>query len=712
VATPAEQQYGQADDGSAEEAFAQCPIPAAIYDGALRIVRASRGMAREAGLTEDEVRAGRGVGALFGPASAGVEDGILRVFDTGVSDQLDVRVHGAGDRDGTGDGTGTGTSAGGPRAWSVTLSPLRDRAGQVHRVQLTAVDVTELHQARDRLAVLNEVSVKVGTTLDVATTAHEMADVMVGRLADFVTVDLLDSLFRGLEPKSSGEGVVLRRAAHQSVLPGTPEALIEPGEVDYYPEHSPPAKCLATGKSALHNVPDTAVTKWQAADPQRAAVLQARGIHSIMIVPLRARGVVLGISLLVRHQNPVPFGPDDLLLAEQIAARAAVAVDNARRYTRERSTALALQRSLLPQRLTGQETVQAVFRYLPADSRAGIGGDWFDVIPLSGARVALVVGDVAGHGLHASATMGRLRTAVRALTDVDLPPDELLTHLDDLVTHLAATEDEVIDPDLDTVSDIVATCLYVVYDPISRSCTVASAGHLPPAVVTPAGSVDVVDVVPGPPLGVGGLPFEAMTFDVAEGSLLVLYTDGLIEACGRDIDTGLDLLRRSLEQPQATLDKTCTAVVDAMLPAPPTDDVALLIARTRVLGPSHVAVQNLPSDPAVVADARAWAARQLAEWGLEEADFAMELVVSELVTNAIRHGAPPIQLRLIRDAAVICEVSDGSNTSPHLRQAMTFDEGGRGLLLVAQVAQRWGSRHHAVGKTIWAEIGLAVGDFF
>ncbi|MEY9932092.1 serine phosphatase RsbU (regulator of sigma subunit)/anti-sigma regulatory factor (Ser/Thr protein kinase) [Catenulispora sp. GP43] len=696
MSTPAEQQYGQGDDGSAEEAFAQCPMPAAIFDSALRVVRASRGMALEAGVTDDEVRTDRGVGALFGSAGAGVEQGILGVFETGEADQMDVRVYGA---------------AGGPRVWSVTLSPLRDRARRVHRVQLTAVEVTELHRARDRLAVLNEVSVRVGTTLDVSTTAQEMADLMVGRLADFVTVDLVDSQFRGLEPKPSAEGVVLRRAAHQSVLPGVPEALIEPGEIDHYPDYSPPARCLVTGQSSLHNLPDAAVTSWQAVDPQRAAVLHARGIHSVMVVPLRARGIVLGISLLVRHQNPVPFGLDDLLLAEEIAARAAVAVDNARLYTRERSTALALQRSLLPQRLTGQDTVQAVFRYLPADSRAGIGGDWFDVIPLSGARVALVVGDVAGHGLHASATMGRLRTAVRALTDVDLPPDELLTHLDDLVAHLAATEDEVIDPDLDTISDIVATCLYLVYDPVAGSCTVASAGHLPPAVVGPDGAVDIVDLSPGPPLGVGGLPFEATRFAVAEGTLLVLYTDGLIEACGRDIDTGLDLLRRSLERPPASLEKTCAAVVDTMLPAPPTDDVALLIARTRILGPSHVATWDVPSDPAMVAQARAWSARQLAEWGLQEATFALELVVSELVTNAIRHGAPPIRLRLIRDTAIICEVSDGSNTSPHLRQATTFDEGGRGLLLVAQVAQRWGARHHAVGKTIWAEIALHGGDF-
>ena len=690
MSAPAKQPDRQAGDGCVEEAITQCPTPVAIYDAGLRIVWASRGMAREAGLAQDEVRGRHGVDILLGPACASVEEGIRRVFATGDSEKSDVQV---------GDGAG-----GRQRVWSVTLSPLRDRPGNVHRVQLMAVDVTELHRARDRLAVLSEVSVRVGTTLDVATTAQEMAEMMVGPVADFVTVDLLDSLFRGVEPEPSAEGVALRRAAHQSILPGVPEALIDQGDVDHYPEYSPPARCLATGQSSLHNLPDAAITKWQATDPKRSTVLRAFDIHSIMVVPLRARGTILGVCLLVRHRNREPFRRDDLLLAEEIAARAAVAVDNARRYTRERTTALALQRSLLPRRLSGLEAVEVASRYLPAGSRAGIGGDWFDVIPLSGARVALVVGDVVGHGLHASATMGRLRTAVRALTDVDIPPDELLAHLDDLVTHLMETEDALIDPDVDTVSDIVATCLYLVYDPIARSCTTASAGHLAPTVVTPDGAVDVVDVSPGPPLGVGGLPFEARTRDIAEGSLLVLYTDGLIEACGRDIHTGLDRMRRSLERPPLTLEDTCQAVLHALLPTAPTDDVALLIARTRALDPSHVATWDVRCDPAVVAETRAWTGRQLADWGLQETAFILELVVSELVTNAIRHGEPPIRLRLIRDAALICEVSDTSNSSPHLYRARALDEGGRGLMLVAQLTQRWGTRHHAVGKTIWAEV--------
>jgi serine phosphatase RsbU (regulator of sigma subunit)/anti-sigma regulatory factor (Ser/Thr protein kinase) len=666
-------------------------MPVAIFDPALQIMRASSGMAREAGMADGVVIGRRGVEMLLGSAGVQVEQGIRRVFDTGRPEQSDVRVVGEAD--------------GRRRVWSVNLAPLRDPAGRVYRVQLTAVEATEQYRARDRLAVLSEVSVQVGTTLDVTTTARETAAMMVGRLADFVSVDLLDSLFRGVEPKPFVEGVTLRRAAHRSILPGAPEALIRQGEVDFYPEYSPPAQCLATGRSALYNVPDQALTMWGVDDPERAEVLRVHGVHSVMVVPLRARGIILGVCLLVRHRNREAFGQDDLLLAEEIAARAAVAVDNARRYTREHSAALALQRSLLPQRLSGHESVQFASRYVPAESRAGMGGDWFDVIPLSGGRVALVVGDVVGHGLRASATMGRLRTAVRALADVDVPPDDLLAHLDDLVTHLAATEDAVIDPDLDTISGIVATCLYLVYDPIARSCTVASAGHIAPAVVTPDGSVDFIDVSPGPPLGVGGLPFQPTEYALPEGSLLALFTDGLIEACGRDIGTGLARMRESLQRPGPDLEGVCETILHTMLPRPPTDDVALLLARTHVLGADHVATWELPDDLAFVGQARALASRQLEDWGRQESAFTLELVVSELVTNAMRYGTMPFQLRLIRDSVIICEVSDGSNSSPHLRRARTFDEGGRGLLLVAQVARRWGTRHQAVGKTIWAEIG-------
>lgn len=360
--------------------------------------------------------------------------------------------------------------------------------------------------------------------------------------------------------------------------------------------------------------------------------------------------------------------------------------------------ALALQRSLLQHHLPAQQALETAARYLPADPHAGVGGDWFDVIALSGARMALVVGDVVGHGLNASAAMGRLRTAVRTLADVDLPPDELLSDLDDLIL------DEVRDG-TEMASEIGATCLYAVYDPVTCHCTLASAGHPPPAVLTPDGTVSFVDVEPGPPLGVGGAPFDAVDIALPEGSLLALYSDGLIEARDRDIDAGMKALREALDRPAPSLDALCDTVLETLLPDGHADDVALLIARTHALDAAHVASWKVPADPAAVAQARRDAAAQLRRWGLSQAVPTAELLVSELVTNAIRHASAPIELRLIHDGSLICEVSDASSTSPHPRRAHTMDEGGRGLLLVGQLSDRWGTRHTPNGKTIWTEQG-------
>ena len=381
-----------------------------------------------------------------------------------------------------------------------------------------------------------------------------------------------------------------------------------------------------------------------------------------------------------------------------MTARAGVCVDNALRYTRQRSTALTLQHSLLPQDFPRQTAVEVVGRYLPSDTQTGVGGDWFDVIPLSGARVALTVGDVVGHGIHASAAMGRLRTAVRTLADLELTPDELLTHLDDIIAGPFATGGDE-DSDLDTG----ATCLYAVYDPVSRYCTIASAGHPPPALVRPDGTVEFLDVPPGPPLGLGGLPFEKFELQLPEGSLLALYTDGLVESRTRDIDQGLAELRQLLAQPGESLQAICGTLFRELLSSAPIDDAALLLARTRKLDPDHVATWEFPALPEVVAEARVLASQQLTRWGLEDVAFATEVIVSELVTNAMKHATGPIQLRLICEDSLICEVADASNTYPRLRRARTYDEGGRGLLLVAQLSRRWGTRSSEHGKIIWAD---------
>jgi anti-sigma regulatory factor (Ser/Thr protein kinase) len=256
-----------------------------------------------------------------------------------------------------------------------------------------------------------------------------------------------------------------------------------------------------------------------------------------------------------------------------------------------------------------------------------------------------------------------------------------------------------------------ATCLYSVYDPATRLCSLTSAGHVPPAVAPSAGAgpADFPALPIGPPLGLGGLPFETVQWELPEGSLLALYTDGHVQSRERDVDTALTLLSNTLTQAArswASPDEAGELLLAGMLPGRPADHVALLVARTRALDAGHVATLDLPSDPAAVSRARRFTAATLEAWGLDELSFNTQLMVSEMVTNAIRHGRPPIHLRFVRASALTCEVFDASSTAPHMRRARTFDEGGRGLLLVAQLAARWGTRHNREGKIIWAEQAL------
>ncbi|MFF7377892.1 SpoIIE family protein phosphatase [Streptomyces massasporeus] len=689
------------DESLVSWSFAQSPCCAqAIYDTRLRLRRANADMERSAALTEEEMRGLRVSEIIDHDAGLRAERSMARVLRTGEPEYQENYLQAPGENH--------------EHAWSVFISALRDREGTIRGVCLSAHDMTEQFWARKRLQLIVEAGRRIGSTLDVTRTAQELADVTVPVLADFVSVDLLAALDDVPEPPAPAvpaDGpLLLRRAAMRSVTSGAPESVVATGAVDSYPPGSMPFESLRTGRPALHEVTDPAFTAWLARDPARAARVRAFGIHSVMAVPLAARGTTLGVAFFVRHRNQETFQHDDLVLAGELTARAAVSIDNARRYTRERATAVTLQRSLLPQRLPRQAAVEVASRYLPAGPHAGVGGDWFDVIPLSGARVALVVGDVVGHGLVASATMGRLRTAVRTLADIDLPCDELITHLDDLVARLNTEEESDTEGrragSPETSSDVGATCLYAVYDPVTRHCCFAAAGHPVPAVVSPDGTVDLVGLPAAPPLGVSGLPYEATEVVLPEGSLLALYTNGLVETPDRDLDTGVQRLREALARPAASLDALCDTVLADLLPQRPGDDVALLIARTRALDAGQVATWEVPADPSAVAQTRKDVVAQLERWGLSDAVFVTELVVSELVTNAIRHAEPPVQLRLIHDSTLICEVSDGGNTAPHLRRARSYDEGGRGLLLVAQLTERWGTRQSAAGKTIWAEQNL------
>ncbi|KRD01853.1 histidine kinase [Streptomyces sp. Root264] len=586
----------------------------------------------------------------------------------------------------------------GERLLAINQRPT-DLAGGPAGSVATLRDSTELRAlsgraeaARERLDMLYAAGVGIGTSLDVTRTAEELTALAVPRFADFATVDLFDAVLEGEEPQGRGS---LRRTAVDGIRKGAP--LYAVGDRIRFVDSAPQARSLSTARAVLE-ARLLRASGWRAQDLERTEQVVEFGIHSLITVPVRAGALILGVVSFWRSERPDPFDADEVALAEELVARAAISIDNARRFTREHGMAVTLQRSLLPRTLPEQNALDIAYRYLPA--QAGVGGDWFDVLPLSGARVALVVGDVVGHGLHAAATMGRLRTAVHNFSALDLSPEELLGLLDELVARI--DQDEAGDRGNAAVSG--ATCLYAIYDPVARRCTIARAGHPPPAVVHPDGRVEYADVPAGLPLGLGGLPFETVELELAEGSRLALYTDGLVEDRERDIDTGLEMLRAALERSaDGSPEEACQAVLDALLPARQGDDIALIVAHTRALGADRVAEWDVPVDPAAVAEVRSAAMRQLARWDLDELSFATELILSELVTNAIRYGSGPVRVRLLRDRTLICEVSDGSSTSPHLRYAAMTDEGGRGLFLVAQLTERWGTRYTPKGKVIWAE---------
>ncbi|MEU2496267.1 SpoIIE family protein phosphatase [Streptomyces sp. NPDC007883] len=569
--------------------------------------------------------------------------------------------------------------------WSCSYHRLVDARGEPLGLFEESLDITDQYRAQERLSLLVRAGKRVGASLDVRRTAAELADVAVPQLADEVLVDLPPAVIEGRQPptrSAPGHGLLRMHGRTPEEFRTSPVS---------YPPSSPQALSLATGRCVVG-----------AATPEEPGEAGPNTSGSCLFVPLLTREAVLGLATFRRDSNPDPFGPEEQTLAMELAERAAVGIDNARQYTSQHAAAVVLQRSLLPRHLPQLSAVDVAYRYLPADSRVGVGGDWFDVIPLSGARVGLTVGDVVGHGMHAAATMGRLRATVRTLALLDLDPAELLTRLDDLV----GQESE---PDGDDGlggGAMVVTCLYAIYDPVSGRCVWASAGHPPPLVADANGSVAMSPLIPGPPLGLGVLPYENVELDLSDGSVLAFFTAGVVEDRGQDIDSGIDRLAEVLTWQRCPLEELCDRALSALPPGPQVDDATLLLVRTRRLGSEQVADLELPSDPAMVSHARTLTERQLSTWGLSELSFTAELVVSELVTNGIRYAGGPVVLRLIRDRCLLCEVSDSAHTAPHLRRARRDDEGGRGLFLVAQMSQRWGTRYTSSGKTIWAELPI------
>ncbi|MFF0224043.1 SpoIIE family protein phosphatase [Streptomyces sp. NPDC004629] len=437
--------------------------------------------------------------------------------------------------------------------------------------------------------------------------------------------------------------------------------------------------------------------------PMLADMAAASQKQSWAFLPMIASGHAVGVCV-ISFTRPHSFDDEERALLTALCGLVGQALERARLYDAEHARAQELQRSLLPRTLPRLPAASTAARYLPAGRGEQIGGDWYDVIPLSADRVALVIGDVMGHGIPEAATMGQLRTAVRTLADLDMPPDELLSRLNDLVSDLG--------------EDWYATCLYSVFDPITRMCSFASAGHPPPVVVRPDGTVDMPHLAADPPLGAAEPPFEVHQLLLPEESLLVLCTDGLVESPAQSLDRGMTLLQRILAQRAASvftardeadtirrLDDLCDTVVSALLPqhGRTIDDAVLLIAHTRAMNTSDVATCVLPEDPRAAGQARAFVRERLDAWGLDELTITTELLASELVGNVIRHAEGPIRLRLLNSRSLTCEVYDGSLSTPRIRHAAYTDEGGRGLQLVSALSRRWGARYLRDGKCIWTE---------
>ncbi|MEC3996751.1 SpoIIE family protein phosphatase [Actinacidiphila sp. DG2A-62] len=682
------------DLAALDSLFDSSPLGVAIFDSDLRYVRVNAALARMNGLPIAD-HLGRTVAEVLDRATADYLTELQRtVLATGrpVIDLVALAPHGRGHR-------------------SLSYHRLVDRAGRVLGVSATVMDVTERVQAaakaeraRRRLALLNDVGTRIAGELDVHRAAQALAEALVPTFSDYSGVILHSEVAGGGELPSVTyrEGTPLRQLGIAAVHWSPAVArMLRRGQPIAFTGSSVFGTVLRTGRPRLVASQEELRATTYPDDPKVAAAVEL-GITSLLVLPLRARGVVLGLLVISRGRGREPFDHDDLALATELADRAGAALDNARLYVREREGALMLQRSLLPRALPEPPGVEVAFRYVPGSSAAEVGGDWFDVIPLAGGRLAFVVGDVMGHGLGAAATMGRLRTAVRTLAGLDMPPDELLRRINELGDDLAQSQAE----------GWMATAVYCVYDPSTRRCSIAQAGHLPPVLVEGmAGEPErcrarLLELPTGVPLGVGGVSFESTELEVPDGAVLVLYTDGLVEARGKDIGAGLDRLRRTLCRPLHSLEDACDELLATMEPGREPDDVALLMARLGGLPAGSTASWTFPAEPSAVRLARRRVRDTLLRWDLAPLSDITMLLVSELVTNSLRYAHGPIGVRMVRGGSLLVEVSDPLPDPPLERFAGEEDEGGRGLQLVGRASRRWGTRHGPLGKTVWFELAL------
>jgi serine phosphatase RsbU (regulator of sigma subunit) len=547
-----------------------------------------------------------------------------------------------------------------------------------------------------RHSLLDDTFRQIGATLDLDQVARGLINILVPHFCNSAGLLVLESVAAGDEfPVNPPDGSQLLRRLAVASDDGSPgwDAAFPTGEVLLYPPDTPYVECMQTSKPVRVTTLDSAGAVSIAESWLRRPVAKLLSDVSMLLMPLATKDATLGFFVCTRKAGYRPFDDYDAEIGMEFASRAAIFIDNARQYNRERTTALTLQRSLLPTGLSAPSSVEVRHRYLPGSKLIEVGGDWYESIALPGARAALVVGDVAGHGVRAAVTMGRLRTAIHTLAMLELPPAESLHQLNELMTSLGEREPH------------FATCAYAMYDAVSGTCEIASAGHLPPLLVRPDGSTEFLDTSPAPPLGVGEIPIESRTFQVEDGSLLVLYTDGLVEDRQRDIDDGLDFLRSVFngDAGERTLDDLCRAALAGVYAHQQRDDIAILIARlSRIPADNHVS-WPLPPELTSAAQARHLIRGPLERWKLDELVPTTELLVSELVTNAIRYAVGEVTLRLVLEGSLVCEVLDNSAALPQLRHAGRDEECGRGLEVVSQLSTRWGARRTRKGKIVWCE---------
>ncbi|WP_367319029.1 SpoIIE family protein phosphatase [Streptomyces sp. HUAS ZL42] len=547
-------------------------------------------------------------------------------------------------------------------------------------------------QQTDRLRYLDAATRRIARGMDLDETLYELCRAAVPAFADRAFVHLCDPL--PVEDEIPAAPARLRLHSTDRTPPAADGLRKHPPQVVHPAVATRLAGLLRPGRPVFGNAPGIAAAAAEMLEAAGVPGAPPRG-RRLIIAPLHGRSQFMGSVVLVRGPNRPPFTRDDLLVASQLATHTGLGVDKAMLYGREVSFADAVQRTMLPPSLPEPTGVRLASRYLPASRSARLGGDWYDAIPLPGNRVALVIGDVMGHSVTSAAIMGQLRTVVQTLAGLDLPPDEVLHHLDEQAERLGGQH--------------IATCLYASYDPVRQRLLMANAGHPPPVLLHPDGNVEVVQVPSGTPIGVGGGAFECTEMAAPSGAALVLYTDGLVESRGSDVVTGVERLVTRLRAARAgptALQDLCDEALGSLGSGEREDDIALLAARFMGILPETVGYWYLAPHPRTARQARRLTRRTLHRWGLDDLLEPTELLVSEVVANAVRFAGRPITLRLLRTDVLRCEVGDDSPLVPRMRHAQLSDEGGRGLFLVDQLALRWGATRLSTGKVVWFETAL------